>query len=121
MRPDLLELSDVVVLILRRRHERPQLLLFVLSDIEESSADRRQQPFVEARPVVVGAEIIALEWEMRERVSPIDQNFDSARPREIDELANRHDLAGEIRDVRNLYDSRPRSDGCLELIDDVSL
>src|SRR4051812_16025421 len=118
---NLLVLPDVIILSLRSSHERPELRLFFFSHIKKSGSDRREQPLVKTRPVVIGSELVTREREMRERMRAVDENFDSARLREVDELPDRHYLPSEIRNVRNLDDLRVRRDCRLELVNDVLL
>src|SRR5436305_7063551 len=100
MGSNLFVLSNVVVLCCRRGHEWPQVLLLFLPHVQKSGTDGSEQPFMKAGSIVVGAEIVALEWEMREGVRPIDEDLDSQRSRNIDDAAHGHYLAGEVGDVR---------------------
>ncbi len=74
-------------------HQRPERLDLVAPHVEEAGADRRVQPLVQARAVVVAAELVAREREVRERVRAVDEDLDALRPRQLDDLAHRRDVA----------------------------
>jgi hypothetical protein len=71
MRADLLVLPHVVHLLDRPGHQRPERLDLLAAYVKEARPDRREQPFVEARAVVVAPQIVAREREVRERVRAV--------------------------------------------------
>src|SRR5262249_10658299 len=81
VRADLLELADVGGVLLIRSHQRPQAGDFRLANIQEACAVRRQQPFVQARAVIVAIQIGVFVWEMREKMRAGDYCLDAARAR----------------------------------------
>src|SRR5688500_5561377 len=109
MSADLLVFANFLVLLLRRGHQRPQLLLLLLLHVEKAGADRRKQPLMEACPVVIAAEIASLEGKVRESMSAVHENLDPPRSRELDDSPQGHYLSAEIRHVSDLDDFRPRS------------
>ena len=121
MRADLLELADVLVHLRRRGHHRPDSRDLRAPHIEESGADRRGQPLVQGRPVVVAVEIVALEREMAIGVRPIHDHFDAARAAQLRDPLHRKDLARQVRDVADVDDLRPRRDRLLDAARQVIL
>ena len=99
VRADLLELPDVVRLRRARRRQRPQRRDVLAAHVEEAGADGREQPLVQARAVVVAAEVARLEREVREGVRAVDDRLDAAAPGFVADLLHREDLPGEVRDV----------------------
>ena len=91
----------------------------LLADVEEPGADRREEPLVEARAVVVAFEVVALERKVREGMRAVDEDLDAALARHPDDLADGQDLPGQVRDVRDLDDPGPRRDRPAEAVDDV--
>ena len=77
VRADLLVLAHVGRHRRRRRHERPQLRDLLPPLVQEPRADRREQPLEQARAVVVGAELVAREREVRERVRAVHEHLDA--------------------------------------------
>ena len=118
---DLFVFPDVLVLLGRGGHERPEFFLLVFPHIQESCADGNQQPLVETGSVVVAPELVAREGEVGVGMGAVDEYLDSAGPREIHQLLHRHDLAGEVGDVGDFDDAGAGGDGGLELIDDILL
>ena len=114
MRPDLFELPDVLHLRGRRRRQRPQLLDILAAHVEEPGADRREQPLVQRRAVVVALEIAQLEREMRERVRAVDDRLNGAAARHPRDLAHGKQLTREVRHVAQVNDARLRRDRLLE-------
>src|SRR3954466_3429409 len=121
MCPDLLVFANVFVLRRCSCHQRPQLPDLLFADVEEASSNRREQPLMETGAVIIRAELVSRKREMAERVRSINENFNPARTSEFHELADRHDLPREVRDVRQLDDFRFRSYSGCELVDDVLL
>src|SRR5689334_12875525 len=58
MGSNLLVLANVVVLLGVRRHQRPEILLLLLPDVEEAGANGSEQPFVQARSVVIAVQVV---------------------------------------------------------------
>ena len=110
MRADFFVLPDVVVLADAGRHQRPERFLLLFPYVQKARTDRRVQPLVQAGAVVVHAEFIAREREVGEGMRAIHEYFDPFRPRHVDDLTHRHDLAGQVRDVRHLNHPGPRCD-----------
>ena len=74
-------------------------------------------PLVEARAVVVGAELVARERKVREGVRTVDEHLDAMRLRQLDDLAHRRDVARQEADVHDLDHARRRRDRRRDLID----
>ena len=66
---------------------------------------------MEARAVVVAAELRNLVIEVGERVRAVDHHVDAPRVRHVDDLAHRKNLAGDVHDVRHHHQPRARRDG----------
>ena len=111
MGPDLLELPDVVRLRRGRGLQRPQAGDVFPPHVKKPRADRREQPLVQARAVVVAAQIADLERELRERMRAVDNCLDPAPPRLVADLLHRKDLPREVGDVAEVQDLRRGSDG----------
>ena len=62
-------------------------LILLLADVEEPRADRREEPLVQARPVVVALEVVALEREVGEGVRAVDEHLDAALAAEAHDVA----------------------------------
>src|SRR5262245_58073590 len=120
MRTDFLELADVLALARRRRRQRPQLLDVLAADVEEAGADRRQQPLVQRRAVVVALEIAQREREVREGVRAVDDGLDAAAARHPRDVADREQLPGEVRDVAEVDDLRLRRERALEALPELA-
>src|SRR3989442_14141884 len=100
MGADLLVFPDVVVLSRSRGHQRPESFLLVLAHVQETGADGREKPLVQARSVIITLEIVALGWKVCARVRAIHAHFDSEWTRPLDDLPHRPYLPGESGDVR---------------------
>ena len=120
MRPDLFELADVLAPGLACRRQRPQRLDVLPPDVEESRADRRQQPLVQAGAVEVTAEILHLEREVRERVSAVHDRLDASAPRLVANRLDRKYLSGQVRDVTEVQHLRRRRDGADQSIGELA-
>ena len=110
VRADLLELAHVLVHLGRGRHHRPDLRDLGATDVQESGTDRRREPLVQARPVVIAIQLVAREREMRVRVRSIYDHFNTARSAQLADLLHREDLPGEVRDVADVDDLGTRRD-----------
>ena len=77
VRPDLLELPDVGRLAPGCGRERPQIGNPLAPHVQEAGPDRGEQPLVEARAVVVAAQVTDREREVSERVRPVDDGLDA--------------------------------------------
>src|SRR6266581_8000762 len=119
MGADLLVFPDVVVLSRSGGHQRPEIPLLVLAHVQETGADGREKPLVQARSVIITLEIVALEWKVCERVRAIHEHFDSEWTRQLDDLTHRHYLSGEIGDVRHFDDFGLRRDRSAELFNEI--
>ena len=80
-------------------HERPERFDLVAANVEEAGSDRRVHPLVEARAVVVGAELIARERKVRERMRAVDEHLNAVRLRQLDDLPHRRDVARLKADI----------------------
>ena len=110
MGPDLLELAHVLVHLGRRRHHRPDLGDLRPADVEEPRADRRREPLVEARAVVVAVQLVTGKREMRVGVRPVHDHLDAARPAQLADLLHGKDLPRQVRDVTDVDDLGARRD-----------
>ena len=104
MCPYLLELADVVGLRFGCRRQRPERSDVLAANIEKAGADWREQPLVEARAVVVAAEVACLEGKVCERVRPIHDGLDSTFPRLVADALHGKDLPREVGDVAEVQD-----------------
>ena len=52
-------------------------LILSRPNVEEPGADRRVEPLVEARAVVVGPELVAREGKVREGMSSVDEHLNA--------------------------------------------
>src|SRR5262249_9105800 len=118
VRADLLELADVGGVLLFRSHQRPQAGDFRFANIQEACAVRRQQPFVQARAVIVAIQIGVFVWEMRESVRAVDYRLDAARARHLADAFDRINLPAQVGDVAEMDDACTRRDVALENIGD---
>src|SRR5262245_36500646 len=118
---DLLELSDVCAVLLVRSHQRPAAWDFRLSNIEEARAERRQQPFVQTRAVIVAVQIDVVVLEMREGMRAIHYRLDAARARQLADALDRIDLPAQVGDVAEMDDASARRDAALEDLGDLIL
>ena len=78
-----------------------------------------EEPFVKTGPIVVTSKFAPGKWEVSEGVRAIDDHFDPALPSKLAQSTNREDLAGQIGDMAELYDTRPRSNCFLESLIEV--
>src|SRR5262245_42805955 len=102
VRADLFILADIFVKWSVGAHQRPDLLLLRLADIEKPGPDRREEPLVQTAAVVVALEIVTLKWEVGEAMSAVDEDLDALLPAQPHHLAHWQDLAGQVRDLREL-------------------
>ena len=65
---------------------------------------------MEARAVVIAAEVVAREREVGVGVRAVDEDGDAFRPRHVDDPTHRRDVACHEADVHDLDDSRARRD-----------
>src|SRR5438128_11026577 len=112
MGADLLVFPDVDILSRSGGDQRPEIFLLVLAHVQETGADGREKPLVQARSVIITLEIVALEWKVCERVRAIHEHFDSEWTRQLDDLTHRHYLPCAIGDVRLLDHCRLRRVVC---------
>src|SRR5439155_7607474 len=82
---------------------------------------RRKQPLVEARAVIIAGELVAGKREVGVGVRPVHDHLDPLGARELHDLADREDLAGEVRDVTDVDNLGPRRDGALDAVGEVVL
>src|SRR5215471_2793698 len=101
-RPDLLELPDVLPLCRGRGLERPGPGDAVLAHVEKPVADRRAQPLVQARAVIIALEIAKLEWEVRRSMRAVDDCHDAALARHVAQALNWEELPGQVGDVAEM-------------------
>ena len=116
---DLLELANVVVGTLRRGLHGPRLRNAILPHVQEPGAGRRQQPLVQAGPVVVHLEVAELVREMRGRMRAIDDRGDAARTRHARDVLHREDLPRQVGDVAEVDELRLRCDGLREHVVEI--
>src|SRR5437867_4373385 len=119
VRPDLLVFADVVFLFYCTGHQWPERFDLVAADVEESRSDRRHEPLVQTRAVIVAAQLIAREWEVRERVRTVNEHLDPLWPREVHDLAHGRDVARHEADVHRFYNFCARRNCAGNLLDVV--
>ena len=110
MRADLLEFPDVLHFRRGRRRQWPEVLDILPADIEESCADRREQPLVQRRAVEIALEVRHLEREMRKGVRAVDDRLDVPRARHARDIAHGKELPRQVRDVADVDYFRLRCD-----------
>jgi hypothetical protein len=114
VRPDLLVLAYVVVHLVGRGHEWPDVGDLLATHVQEPCAVGREEPLVEAGGVVVAIQVGDPEVEVRQRVSAVDDHRDAVPARHPHHVADRQDLSGEVDHVTHQDQPRPRCDGGLE-------
>ena len=77
-------------------------------------AVRREQPFMQARAVIIAIQIRMLEWKMRERVRAVHYDFDSALAAQTAYSLYGKYLPRQVSDVTDQYDFCAGRYGALE-------
>src|SRR4030095_5728404 len=101
MGPDLLKFANIAPILILARHQGPNLRDLFLLYIQHPRAFRGVEPFVEGSAEVIAIEVAAVEIELGERVSPVNNGLDAAGPSHLADLLDRVDLAREIDLVRD--------------------
>src|SRR5262245_38448534 len=119
MRTDFLKLAYIVPVLFFGSHQRPEVRDFRFTNIKETCAVRRAQPFVQARAVVIAIQILMAVWKMSERMRAVDDRLDATCARHPANLFDRKNLSGEIRDMAEMNDPGPRRNIILEELDEL--
>jgi hypothetical protein len=109
VRADLFELADVLAAGVICRRERPQLFDVLPADVQKTSSDGREEPFVKAGAVKIASQILRLEGEVREGVRAVNHRFDSPAARFVANRLHGKNLPRQVRDVAEVKHLRRRS------------
>jgi hypothetical protein len=93
-------------------------LILSRRNVEETRADRRVQPFVQAGAVVVRAQLVAAEGEMREGVGAVHEDLNALRFGQIDDPAHGCDVTRLEADVHHFDHAGARRDRRRDLLDE---
>src|SRR5262249_14392369 len=111
---DLLEFPDIFAQGMVGRHHRPDPGYLGFPHIEHARADRRQQPLMQRRAVVIAVEILMEERKLREGMRAVDDDLDPARASELANLLDGKDLASPVGDVAYVDDLGLRREAFLD-------
>ncbi len=113
MRAHMVELANIVVRVVGLAEERPQARDPVAPHVEQAVPQRRPQPLVEARAVVVAAEVRDPEVEMREGVGAIHHHRHAVRVRHVADFPDREDLPRDVHQVGHHQEPRAGTEAAL--------